>query len=76
MTPTDRELKKLLRLLEVTEPEELDCDQFLQLAAALLETLETGQPQPPELAAASQHLAVCPECSEEFQALLRAYDVG
>ncbi len=71
MTPTREQLRTLLRLLSDTEPDELDCDQLLQHVGALLETLQDGQEPPEQLAAVSQHLRVCPECREEFDALMR-----
>lgn len=76
MTPMRRRLLALLRLVLATAPEELDCDRFLHRMAPLLEGLEEGEDPPPEIAAASQHLEVCPECREEFDALLRAYEIG
>lgn len=75
MTPTRRQLLELLRLVSSTEPEELDCDQLLHRVGALLESLEEGEQPPPELAKVAQHLEVCGECREEFEALMRVYDV-
>lgn len=76
MTPTREQLRTLLRLLSDTEPDELDCDQLLQHVGVLLESLEDGEEPPAQLAAVSQHLAVCPECREEFDALMRVYDAS
>lgn len=71
-----RQLIALLRLVLATEPDELDCDRFLHRMGSLLEGLEEGEDPPPEIAAASHHLEVCPECQEEFDGLLRAYEIG
>lgn len=76
MTPARRQLRELLRLVAETEPEELDCDQVLDRLGALLESLEQQEEPPPELAGVAQHLEVCGECREEFDALIRVYEAG
>ena len=73
MTVSSHQLRALLRLVSSTKPKELDCDQVLQRAGALLESLGEGEGPPKRLAAVSQHLEVCPECREEFDALMRVY---
>ena len=75
MKPKRMQLADLLRVVSATEPEELDCDQVLESVGALLESLEEGEEPPEELAKVSQHLRVCPECREEFDALMRVYEV-
>ena len=72
--PTREQLQALLRLIAMTAPEELDCDQVLERVGALLESLVEGEEPPRRLAAVAQHLEVCPECREEFDALLRVYE--
>ena len=76
MTPSGEQLQTLLELVLATEPDELDCDEMLHRVAALLEARGEGADLTPELAAVSQHLSLCPECREEFDALLRATDEG
>ena len=75
MKPKPVQLGELLRVVSATEPEELDCDQILERVGALLESLEQEEEVPGELAKVSQHLEVCPECREEFDALMRVYGV-
>ena len=66
-------LIELARLVVDTANQEIDCAVFLDRAAAYLETRDrTGGPLPPALVAVEQHLKVCAECYEEFQALLAA----
>lgn len=72
MSTAVERLTALLRRILATEPHEIDCDEFLARAAQFLESLETEREQPPELDAVVQHLDVCPECREEFEALIRA----
>ena len=76
MTFTRRKLLELLQIVSSTEPDELDCDEVLHRVGALLESLEAGTEPPRELAAVAQHLEVCGECREEFEALMRVYDAG
>jgi len=68
MRPTRDELRELLRLVAATAPRELDCDEFLARVGSLLEAWRGGVPD--ELRDVAQHLEVCPECLEEFEALL------
>jgi len=67
------ELKTLLRLVDVTEAEEIDCDELLARVGSYVEGLgEDGTP-PPGSEDVVQHLRVCPECLEELEALFEAY---
>ncbi|MEM7310682.1 MAG: hypothetical protein AAF682_28675 [Planctomycetota bacterium] len=64
------ELRTLLRLVDVTQPAEIDCGEFLDRVAGYLERVETGALVPaPEDEDLLQHLRACPECLEEFEAL-------
>ncbi len=73
MKPTHEQLRELLRVVAATRPQEIDCEQFLTRVAAYLEALEREQALPPELDTVAQHLEVCPECSEEFDALVSTH---
>ena len=69
------QLRDLLKALLLTKPEEIDCDVFLSSVGELLETMERRDEPQAELTMALQHLEICPECREEFEALLRANDL-
>jgi hypothetical protein len=72
MRPTDEQLADLVRLLGATADQEIDCEQMLDRAAAYLKLL-TERAAPNEyLRQVAQHLQVCPECHEEFVALIKA----
>ncbi len=71
---TDR-FETLLRHVLATEPEEIDCDEFLSRVAAFLESREDAADLPPEFRAVAQHLEVCPECRDEFDALVQLYEL-
>ena len=73
MQPSREQLALLARLVAETAPEEINCEEVLDRIAAFLES-HRGEPLPPELATIHQHLEICPECREEFEALLRAVD--
>ena len=64
--------RRLLQWLDRTSAEEIDCDEFLAQSARLAEGLHAGHALAPDAASALQHLTVCPECEEEFEALRRA----
>ena len=72
---TDR-LETLLRRVLATEPEEIDCDEFLSRVAAYLESREDAGELGPELHAVAKHLEVCPECHDEFEALVQFTSPG
>ena len=70
MKPTGEQLRELLRLVAATESREIDCDEFLARVGAYLEGVKaTGEP-PAELRQVAQHLEICAECREEFDALV------
>ena len=69
-----RRLRELLRVVMATAENEIDCDELLSRVAALLDARRAGAEVPTELMPALQHLAVCPECKQEFDALLEAHE--
>lgn len=71
MTVSRAELMALLRLVDATSVEEIDCDEFLDRVGGVLERLGPGDAVPPGSEAVVQHLRLCPECLEEFDTLLR-----
>ncbi len=72
MKPAEEKLRELLKLLDVTEAEEIDCDEFLDRVVAYVENVKTEE-LPEARRALSQHAGVCPECREELEALLEYY---
>ncbi|MAT72786.1 MAG: hypothetical protein CMJ58_25175 [Planctomycetaceae bacterium] len=70
LSPT--ELAKLLELLAQTQNHELNCEQCLALVAEFAESQLAGQSVAANLQAVQQHLAVCGECREEYEALREA----
>lgn len=72
MRPTNEKLAELARIVAETTGEEIDCEQLLGRVAAYLRAVADGGELSPPLQQVAQHLRVCPECSEEFIALVRA----
>ena len=68
-----REQQKILaKMALATQPQELTCEEWLDRVGRYVEIVVAGKPVPPELSPVEEHLALCPECSEEFEALRRA----
>ena len=62
----------LSSLLRQTQAEEMDCDEFLEWMAAKADGLLPAERAP----LFEHHRAICPECEEELQALMRALAVS
>lgn len=75
MTNPNDKWVELLRLVEATAENEIDCDEMLSRLGAYLESLEAPGRTNPKLDAVAQHLQVCGECSEELEALLNIYGI-
>ena len=77
MNISSEKLRALLGLLGITEPEELNCEEFLSMTPGYLEELRDHEgPAIEGYRSFLHHLKICPECSEEFQALIEAMDKG
>ena len=66
------QIKLLLRQLSVTRDQEINCNQCLARLPEFAEREISGKRNPQVLQAVQHHLTLCGECSEEYQALLRA----
>lgn len=76
MNPTDDQLAELAELLSATTNEEIDCDVLLNRVAAYLHATTDRRKMEEDLRQVGQHLKVCPECREEFEALFKAEGLG
>ena len=65
-------IEQLLHNVSRTLPEELTCDECLEELDRFAEMKLLGQPAEEAMPLVAQHLAVCRDCREEFEALLRA----
>lgn len=66
------QLGNLLRTLAMTADVEIDCDDCLATVAAYAESELAGKTPGEAFTQLQQHLGVCEDCREEYQALLEA----
>ncbi len=74
MSLSNEKLKDLLWLVGLTNENELNCEQCLALVAEFAECELAGKSISDGLKAVEQHLSVCSECREEYEALQRVLD--
>ena len=72
MTFSRDDFRKLLQLLDVTGAHEIDCTELLHRIAGYLERLGPDGAPPQGYEDVVRHLRLCPECLEEFEAMLQA----
>lgn len=72
MSLSKKQLEALLQALKVTADKEINCNEFLDLMAEYAELEMLGQASGSEFDAFRQHLELCVECREEYEALVRA----
>ncbi len=68
------EIEGLLRLVGLTAEDEINCEACLALVAEFAERALAGRSVPEGLKVVEQHLAVCAECREEYEALKKAIE--
>lgn len=67
-------LIRLLRLLEHTQEDEISCDEVFALVDEYVEAEQRGEDVAQFKPLLRQHLEICRECEEEYQALLRVLE--
>ncbi|MEE4378129.1 MAG: hypothetical protein V2J55_11560 [Candidatus Competibacteraceae bacterium] len=72
MSLSKKEIDALLRLVNLTQDDEIDCEQCLSVVAEFAERELAGRSVPAGLEAVAQHLSICAECREEYEALQQA----
>lgn len=73
---TADQLRALSGILVNTHPHELTCDEWVDHVAGYAEAVAAGTPPPTGADLVEQHVALCPECREEFEAFLAALRAG
>ena len=61
----------IMQQLAATQPVELACDEVLRLMGACAEAVLRGEDHTHMVPLFAKHLDMCPDCREEFEALLR-----
>ena len=69
MKLSSERMDALLRMLALTKDEEASCDDCLEHMAEFAETMLAGKSIPDGLKSIDEHLELCGECREEFEAL-------
>jgi hypothetical protein len=62
---------KIMHQLAATQPVELSCDEVLRLMGACAEAVMRGEDYAQVVPLFEKHVDMCPDCREEFEALLR-----
>lgn len=71
MKPISPSLVPLLRMIVGTSPEEIDCDECDRRLSAFAESCARNRIAAPLIARCMrEHLANCPDCREELEALI------
>ena len=70
MPLSKKEIDALVRLVALTQDEEIDCEQCLAVVAEFAEKQLEGMDIADGLKGVQHHLEICSECQEEYQALL------
>lgn len=76
MEPARKQLAELAKAIAATSPDELDCDAALDLLAEYAEAIQADRSLREELDDVRRHLAQCPNCVEELDALIALCDAG
>ncbi|MBY0456206.1 MAG: hypothetical protein K2V38_02595 [Gemmataceae bacterium] len=73
---TADQLRDLAGVLLKTRPHELTCDEWLDHVAGYADAILAGRLPPDGAEMVAHHLDLCPECREEYDALLAALRAG
>jgi uncharacterized protein with PIN domain len=73
---TREQVGGIVRMLGLTTEREFDCGECLQHVSEFAERQIEGKPVTEIIAKVEQHLALCPECREEYEALMRILKCG
>jgi len=72
MPLSKKEIEELIRIVGLTKDDEINCDQCLSFVAEFAEHKLAGKSVPEGLKAVEQHLSICVECRDEYEALEKA----
>ena len=65
------EFQKIIAMVENTQEVEFSCDQVYQLLDQYTEKIHQGEHAQKLMPLVEHHIEICPDCREEFEALLR-----
>ena len=67
----DAEMVKMLQALALTDENEISCDEVFAVLDQFAEAVKRGENVLLLMQLVRQHLDMCPDCREEYEALLR-----
>jgi uncharacterized protein with PIN domain len=81
MKPEDQRLTReqvgsIVKMLGLTTDREFNCSECLQHVSEFAECQLGDKPLGEVIAKVEQHLALCPECREEYEALMKILKSG
>jgi hypothetical protein len=65
-------LKKMVKSIAMTRPDEISCDECFEQLDQFAEQVLEGKPAAEAMPLVEDHLNRCIDCREEFEALLEA----
>ncbi len=73
---TREQVGSIVKMLGLTSDREFNCSECLQHVGEFAECQLANQPLGDVVAKVEQHLALCPECREEYEALMKILREG
>jgi hypothetical protein len=70
MSQSEEAVRKLLLQIARTQERELDCGEVFAVLDEYTEAIVAGNDVEDQFALVIQHLELCPDCLEEYEALL------
>ena len=65
-------LQRLARMVAATRPDEVLCNEVVDVMCGYFEAIERGAELTPAQQRVAEHLEACPECVETYRALCHA----
>jgi uncharacterized protein with PIN domain len=73
---TSQQVGSIVKMLGLTRDREFNCSECLQHVSEFAECQLANKPVDEIIASVEQHLALCPECREEYEALMKILKAG
>jgi uncharacterized protein with PIN domain len=73
---TNAQVGSIVKMLGLTRDREFNCSECLQHVSEFAECQLAGKPVSEVITSVEQHLALCPECREEYLALMKILKAG
>ena len=70
MSQSEDMMRKLVEQIALTKERELDCGEVFAVLDQYTEAIAAGEDVQEQFALVIQHLELCPDCLEEYEALL------